>query len=188
MSSIKLTVDQLIHRFDFEPLPVEGGLFIQTYCSNEMISGDGLPERYPRHQRPFGTAILYLFTNKQNSFSAMHKLPTDEIYHFYLGDPIEFLLLYPDTTSRRLILGQDIMNGQQIQYVVPRGIYMGARLVPGGELALIGTTMAPGFDESDYTGAERDWLIERFPAEAKLITQLTRPGEPLMMNRRDAKD
>lgn len=181
MSPTKLTAEQLIQALYLEPLSVEGGLFTQTYRSEEMIPRELLPHRYPAHQRPFGTAILFLITNDQNSFSAMHKLPTDEIYHFYLGDPLEMLLLYPDGTSRRLILGQDILNEQMVQLVVPQGVYMGSHLVPGGEWALIGTTMAPGFDESDYAGADRGWLIERFPAEAELITRLTRPDEPLTM-------
>jgi predicted cupin superfamily sugar epimerase len=182
VSSSQITAEQLIQALGLEPLYVEGGLFTQTYRSKEMVPRDVLPERYPQHQRPFGTAILFLFTTDDNSFSAMHKLPTDEIYHFYLGDPVEMLLLYPDNTSRRLIMGQDILNAQMVQFVVPQGVYMGSHLFPGGEWALIGTTMAPGFDESDYAGAEREWLIERFPAEADLITRLTRPDEPLTMS------
>lgn len=173
-----LTVEDLIKLYGFEPLPVEGGLFKQTYRAPETISAAALPERYSR-DKPLGTAILYLLTPDPDSFSAMHRLPTDEIYHFYLGDPVEILLLYPDGRSEHVILGHDLLNGQRVQYVVPRGVWMGSHMLPGGKFALIGTTMAPGFTNDDYEGGDREELIRRYPHEAALIERLTRPDEPL---------
>ena len=173
-----LTTDDLIHYFGFDPLPVEGGLFKQSYRSAESIAHAALPARYPG-AKLFGSAILYLFTAEGDSFSALHKLPTDEIYHFYLGDPVELLQLYPDGHSQRVILGQDVLNGQQVQYVAPRGVWMGSHLLPGGNFALIGTTMAPGFSNDDYQGGERAALLQQYPHEAALITRLTRPHAAL---------
>ena len=173
-----LTVEDLLKLYQFEPLPVEGGFFQQTYRARETIPHAALPDRYA-HDKPLGTAILYLVTDDPDSFSALHKLPTDEIYHFYLGDPIEMLQLYPDGHSERIILGQDVSNGQRVQYVAPRGVWMGSHLLPGGKFALIGTTMAPGFTDDDYVGGEREALIQQYPQEAELITRLTRPHEPL---------
>ena len=72
-----------------------------------------------RSARIFGSAIYYLLTAEPDCFSALHKLPTEEIYHFYLGDPVEMLLLYPDGRIERVILGQDLLGGQQVQFVVP---------------------------------------------------------------------
>lgn len=176
-----LNADDLIQFYHFEPLPVEGGLFRQVYLSPETVPQTALPERYA-HDKPLGTAILYLFTTDPNSFSAMHKLPSDEIYHFYLGDPVELLQLYPDGHSERVILGQDILQGQHVQYVVPREVWMGSHLLPGGQFALMGTTMAPGFTNDDYIGGEREALIKQYPEEAeRIITRLTRPGEPLLI-------
>jgi uncharacterized protein len=174
------TIDDLIHHFGFDPLPVEGGLFKQSYRSAETIPQAALPARYP-HAKLFGSAILYLFTAEADSFSALHMLPTDEIYHFYLGDPVEMLQLYPDGHSERVILGQDVLNGQQVQYVAPRGVWMGSYLRPGGRFALIGTTMAPGFSNDDYQGGDRATLIQQYPHAATLITHLTRLHEPLQM-------
>lgn len=173
-----LTVEDLRKLYQFEPLPVEGGFFKQTYLAREVIPHAALPARYV-HDKPLGTAILYLVTDDPDSFSALHKLPTDEIYHFYLGDPIEMLQLYPDGHSERISLGQDVLNGQRVQYVAPRGVWMGSRLLPGGKFALIGTTMAPGFTDDDYVGGEREALIQQYPQEAELIKRLTRPHEPL---------
>lgn len=172
-----ITVDDLIRLYGFEPLPVEGGFFKQTYRAAETIPVSAMPERYSR-DKPFGTAILYLLTPDEDSFSAMHWLLTDEIYHFYLGDPVEMLLLYPDRRSERVILGQDVLNGQKVQFVVPRGVWMGSHLLPGGRFALIGTTMAPGFTPDEYVGGEREALIAQYPWEAELIARLTRPGAP----------
>jgi predicted cupin superfamily sugar epimerase len=168
-----LTPDQLIKYFNLEPLPVEGGLFFRTYLSPETIDQDSLPPRYSI-AKPFGTAIVYLLTSDPDSFSALHKLPTDEVYHFYLGDPVELLQLHPGGSSRRIILGQDLLNGQQVQHVVPRDVWQGSHLLPGGRFALLGTTMAPGYTDEDYHGGDPDQLIAAYPRQAALIEQLTR--------------
>lgn len=175
-----LTAEQLIAHFDLKPLPVEGGYFKQTYRAEETIPADALPARY-RSGKAFGTAIYYLLTSEPESFSAMHRLPSEEVYHFYLGDPVEMLLLYPDGQGEHVVLGQDVLGGQHVQFVVPRGVWQGSRLVPGGRCALLGTTMAPGFDAHDYVGGDRNELIRRYPDQAGLIRALTRPDSALHM-------
>jgi predicted cupin superfamily sugar epimerase len=168
-----LSADRIIKLLDLRPLPREGGHFRRSYRAAESISGDALPARYPR-DKPFCTAIYYLLTSDQDSFSAIHRLPTDEIWHFYLGDPVEMLLLYQDGRSDTLMLGHDLLSGQQVQFVVPSGVWQGARLAEGGQFALMGTTMAPGYDDGDYTGGGRQVLSERYPDRADLIRELTR--------------
>ncbi len=175
-----INVQELIEIFDLEPLEVEGGFFAQTYKSGERAPQAGLPARY-RGPHPMATAILYLYTAAPGGFSALHRLPTDEIYHFYLGDPVEMLLLYPHGESQKVILGSDVLHGQRVQFVAPRGVWQGSHLLPGGKFALAGTTMAPGFENSDYEGGERDALIQQYPQEAGLIRELTRPDAPLSM-------
>lgn len=183
-----VTARELIEHLKLEPLPVEGGYFRQTYRSDEAIARDALPERYPS-ERVFGTAIYYLLSNEPDCFSALHRLPTEEIYHFYLGDPVELLLLHEDGRSERVLLGPEIFGGQQVQCVVPRGVWQGSRLIPrqrpagrdyggqaGGHWGLLGTTMAPGYDPSDFEGGEREALIHRYPQEMDLIRALTRVG------------
>ena len=177
----EITPELLIEALGLEPLPVEGGLFRQTYASDETIPADALPGRYPA-ARPFSTAIFYLLTAEPDSFSALHRLPTDEVYHFYLGDPVEMLELFPGGRSERVILGRDGLAGQRVQHAVPRGVWQGSRLAAGGSFALMGTTMAPGFTPGDYAGGDRDALLARYPDEAELIRALTRPGEGLRMD------
>jgi predicted cupin superfamily sugar epimerase len=165
--------DQLMRFFGMQPLPIEGGFYSQTYRSPELIGVAALPERY-RSDKPVGTAILYLYNGDPDCFSAIHRLPTDEIYHFYLGNPVEMLLLYPDGHTQRVVLGQDVFNGQQIQFVAPKGVWQASHLVEGGRYALAGTTMAPGYTDGDYEGGERAVLIRQYPGEAELIRRLTR--------------
>jgi len=179
MKKPNLSAEEILQLFDMQPLPVEGGWFTQAYLAEETIAKKSLPERYPAG-KPFGTAILYLLTPDPDCFSAMHVLPTDEIYHFYMGDPVEMLQLYPDGRSEIVYLGHNILAGQKVQYTARRGIWQGSHLKPGGEYALIGTTMAPGFTNEDYLGGERDALIETYPDHADLIRTLTRPEEGLL--------
>jgi uncharacterized protein len=156
---------KLIELYGLARLPVEGGYFAQTYHGAERAAG-----------RPVSTAIYYLLDADPDSFSALHRLPADEIYHFYLGDPVEMLLLYPDGRSERAILGPDVLAGQRVQFVAPAGVWQGSHLRPGGQFALLGTTMAPGYVDSDYTGGEREALVREYPSEADLIRRLTRSG------------
>lgn len=167
------TAAELIDRLDLVPLPDEGGHYRETWRAEDSIPADALPERYPGERR-FGTAILYLLTSEPDSFSAIHRLPTDEVYHFHLGDPVEILLLRPGGESETLVLGPDVLGGHRVQLPVPRGVWQGSRVVPGGEWALMGTTMAPGFEFADYEPGDRDALIERWPDRAGEIRALTR--------------
>ena len=167
------TAAQLIEYLCLEPLTFEGGYFRQTYLAEESISAQALPTRYGA-PRAFGTAIYYLLTSEPDSFSALHHLKTDEIYHFYLGDPVEMLLLHPENRGKRIVLGPGILGGQRVQFVVPRDAWQGSRLIPGGSFALMGTTMAPGFDFADWTEGKADELIREYPEYAELIRALTR--------------
>jgi predicted cupin superfamily sugar epimerase len=174
MAAAELSVEQIIHALGLEPLPIEGGLFRQAYCSREEIPSQALPERYRGATKPFSTAIFYLLTNQPDSFSEFHRLPTDEVFHFYLGDPLEVNLLYPSGEYRQVILGQDILAGQLLQFPVPAGVWQGSRVASGGRFSLIGTTMAPGYTPGDYEQGKRGDLLRQYPAAAPIIHLLTR--------------
>jgi len=148
-----------------EPHPLEGGSFRQTYASAGTVE-------LPRGVRHLGTAIYYLL--ETGTFSEMHVLDSDEIFHFYLGDPVEMLQLYPDGSSAIFILGPDLAAGQQVQLVVPSGVWQGTRLIGDGKLALLGCTVTPGFDYADYRNATYAELAAKWPAQAERIKALTR--------------
>jgi predicted cupin superfamily sugar epimerase len=116
-----LNAAQLIDLLGLQPLPGEGGWYAETYRSAEGIPGAALPERFEGRDRLFGTAIYYLLTAESDSFSALHRLRGEEIYHFYLGDPVEMLLLFADGTSQNVRLGHDLAAGERVQFVVPPG-------------------------------------------------------------------
>ena len=190
--------ETIISKFELKPLPDEGGLFRETYVSKDMIDISSLPSRYReekhlytsmmekdpavlmeqssqyKKEKPLSTAIYYLLTDSPDSFSAIHRLASDEIWHFYLGDPVEMLLLFPDGSGERRILGQDISAGQQVQTTVLQNTWQGARLISGGRYALMGTTVAPGFDPTDYTHGDREQLCRVYPHFRDSIITLTR--------------
>lgn len=104
----------------------------------------------------------------------MHVLTSDEVFHFYLGNPVEMVQLLPDGRSALFTLGQDLLAGQHAQLVVPAGVWQGTRLIDGGEYALLGCTVTPGFDFADYRGGSYAELAEKWPREAERIKKLTR--------------
>lgn len=165
-----ISVEEIIQQLGMEPHPEEGGYFVETYKSEEVIARAGLPQRYPS-ARALGTAIFYMLT--PDSCSALHRLRSDEIFHFYLGDPATMLQLHPDGSSEALTLGQDIRQGERLQVVVPRGTWQGSCLRQGGQFALLGCTLAPGFEYQDYEAGSREELLKEYPGRSELIIRLT---------------
>lgn len=163
--------EEIIKLLQLQPHPKEGGYFRETYRSADSFTD--LPSRY-RGKRSASTAIYYLLTPE--SFSAMHRLASDEVFHFYLGSPVEMLNLFPDGHGTVVSLGSDLTAGQSPQIMVPAGVWQGSRLASGGQFALMGTTVAPGFDFADYESGQREKLIEQYPQFAKMIRELTPAG------------
>ena len=181
-----LTAADVIAAFDLEPLPVEGGLYRRWYCASDVLRADAIRTDDMRADdmradKPAGTAIVAMITDKPESFSALHRLKTDELWHFYLGDPLVLVLLEPGGTSGRVVLGHDIEAGQMPFAVAPRGCWFGADLAPGGSFAVFGCTMAPGFTPDDFHGGVLDELLAGWPHEADAIRRLHRVDEPLFM-------
>lgn len=161
---------EIVKLLRLEPLPGEGGYYRETYRASGQIPQEALGGRY-QTGKSLSTAIYYLLTS--DTCSLLHKLPADEIYHFYLGDPVTMLLLLPDGSSTEITLGHDLAKGQQVQWVVPKGTWQGSLLCHGGSFCLMGTTMAPGFDFSDFEAGERDSLIQKYPERRDWIIRLT---------------
>lgn len=167
-----ISAEELKKTLGLDPHPREGGWFRETWRAGEPIPLEALPPGQYKGPRSAGTAIYYLL--EPGNFSEMHKLASDEVFHFYLGDPVEMLQLWPDGKATRLVLGQDIVNGQLLQTVVPHDVWQGTRLIDGGTVALLGCTVSPGFDYADYVSATRDELSRRWPDWTEMIALLTR--------------
>lgn len=160
-----MTAEEIKQLLKLDPHPIEGGFFRRTYTS-------GLEVMAPQGARPSGSAIYYLL--EAGIFSEMHVLASDEIFHFYLGDPVEMLQLLPDGSSAVLVLGPDLAEGQHVQVVVPAGVWQGMRLIGEGRVALVGCTVTPGFNYADYRNAKFEELAARWPEESERIQRLTR--------------
>ena len=157
-----MKADHLIQRLGLKRLPGEGGYYKETYRSNETAGND----------RDLSTAIYYLITPEASS--KMHRVSSDEIFHFYFGDPVQMLLLYPTGESRVVVLGDNLPSGQKPQLVVPKGTWQGAMVVEGDYgYAFMGTTMAPGFELDDFELGVQESLLLRFPQHEILIRELT---------------
>jgi uncharacterized protein len=164
------TAEDIRKNLKLQPHP-EGGYFVETYRSEYLLAPQALPSGYP-DSRSISTAIYYLLT--PDGFSAIHRLRGDEIFHFYLGDPVELFQINANGTGEVVILGQDIVSGMKLQHVVPGGAWQGSRLRAGGNYALLGTTVAPGFDYQDFEIGQREELAAEFPEWSQMLIALTR--------------
>jgi uncharacterized protein len=152
-----LTASEMVRLLELRPHPVEGGHFRETYRSDHS------------------TAIYYLLEGV--GLSEMHRLPGDEVYHYYAGDPLETLLLHADGTGRVVTVGADVAAGQVPQLVIPGGVWQGSIRTPGPHgWVLIGATMAPAFRYADYERGTRADLCSRWSAFAGAIATRTPNG------------
>jgi predicted cupin superfamily sugar epimerase len=148
------------------PLPVEDTFFVGTYRSEAELE-PGVP---------VGSAGIGLYCDDPPSRSLFHRLTFDEVWHFYGGDPIRLVLLYPDGSDDEQILGSDLLAGQRVQFVVPAGVWQAGELVPGGRWGLFGCTMAPGFTGACFEGGRVADLLETYPGRASDIERLGVPA------------
>jgi predicted cupin superfamily sugar epimerase/mannose-6-phosphate isomerase-like protein (cupin superfamily) len=165
---------RLVKHFHMQRIPEEGAWFAVTYASEDRLDGALLPPRYAGQPHAMGGAIVAVVTARD--FSAMHRLKTDEVWHFYSGAPLKLLLLYPDGKGRTVTLGPNVLGGQFAQFTVPKGVWQGAAPVTGTAhgFSFVGTEMAPAFETGDFEIGYRDELQRRYPAFAKRIRRLTR--------------
>ena len=152
--------------------PVEGGWYVRSYEAAETIPAAGFKDGRYGGARRTGTAIYYLL--EPATFSEMHRLKSDEVFHFYAGDAVEMLQLLDGGEVRRILIGSDLAAGVLPQAVVPKGVWQGSRLMAGGAWALLGCTVSPGFEFEDYTEGSRAELIAGWPEAREMIEALTR--------------
>ena len=141
----------------------EGGYYANTYPAAGV-------------KDPPCSAIYYFLDHTR--CSVMHKVTSDMLYHFYTGDPVEMLLLYPEeygTRTETCLFSNDIEQGGRPMKVIPAGTWLGARISDGGSWALMGVSMAPPFNPAGYFIGDRTTLIKEYPEQEKLIIELTNP-------------
>ncbi len=151
----------------------EGGWFRETYRSAGTISGNALPAGF-NGTRNFSTAIYFLLDG--DDFSAFHRIKSDELWHFYAGSSLIIHVIDKAGEYRRIRLGDNPDNGETLQAAVPADCWFGACLDSLGSYALVGCTVAPGFDFRDFEMGDAEELIRLYPRHAAIIRRLTRPG------------
>lgn len=145
----------------------EGGYYKETYRSQSEVS---LPSF--SGARNISTGIYFLLS--QGNFSAFHRIKSDEMWHFYAGDPLSIFVIYPTGELNEIRLGLDLENGEVPQAVVPANCWFASRVHGQGDYTLVGCTVAPGFDFEDFEMADQQELVESYPDHIALITTLTR--------------
>jgi hypothetical protein len=166
------SAEQWIERLDLKPHP-EGGWYRQTYRAPLTLPRSALPGF--AGDRAASTAIYFLLAGDQ--FSAFHRLRSDEVWHFYAGSALIVHVIEPGGTYGMLLLGNDAPSGEQFQAVVPAGCWFGSSLLHPDTYALVGCTVAPGFDFADFEMANRAELTVRCPQHRAVIERLTRHNE-----------
>jgi len=191
--TLPATAKDWIETLQLQPHP-EGGWYRETYRSPmpiEFVSphltpnpspwkGEGsqsgapsLREFSSERTRSVATAIYFLLERDQ--FSALHRIKSDELWHFYAGSSLAVEGILADSTPRTWRLGLDLAAGDVPQAVVPSGVWFGAELIDKTAYALVGCTVSPGFDFADFELAERTALLAQFPQHSDLIKRLTPP-------------
>lgn len=164
--------EEIIKKLNLVPLPEEGGYYRETYRSDYGQNPGSVLGIETEDVRTISTAIYYLVS--ANSFSAIHRIISDEVFHFYAGDPVEMIQIDENGNLETFILGSDVMAGHQPQVVVPRGVWQALRLVEGGSWGLMGTTVAPGFEFADFEVGTREQMLNAFPQHRETIIRYTR--------------
>ncbi|HWY04431.1 MAG TPA: cupin domain-containing protein [Candidatus Acidoferrum sp.] len=159
-----------IQKLQLEPHP-EGGYFRQSYRSEVVIAREALPAGFSG-ARAVSTAIYFLLEEK--NFSAFHRLRSDELWHFYAGEPLMVHGIEPEGKYFRILLGREPEAGQILQAVVRAGSWFASHVADWNSFSLVGCTVAPGFDFEDFEMGEREELGARYPQHRELIARLTR--------------
>lgn len=167
-----LSAQEVIKKLALAPLPFEGGYFRRTYENGSAELAAQAVGIEAAGKRKLCTAIYYLVTPE--SFSALHRVKSDELFHFYLGDSVEMIQLDANGKLTKHAMGTKLLEGEVPQLLVPRNVWQGLRLRKGGSWALLGTTVSPGFEYEDFELADRKALSEQFPAWRSEIEAYTR--------------
>jgi predicted cupin superfamily sugar epimerase len=171
--SEKSRQERIIELLDLKPHPT-CGFVAETYRARERIPDEALPTMYSG-SRPFASVLYFMVT--ADTEIRLHRIRSDQMYHHYIGDPLEVLLLYPNGTGEIKIVGADLDAGMRPQLLIPGGTFHTSRLrkeSAATAFALLGTTEWPGFESSDLELGEPTKLIAAYPALRRQIEEFTR--------------
>ncbi|MEI8136080.1 MAG: cupin domain-containing protein [Bacteroidota bacterium] len=165
-----MTIEYLVNKLKLLPHP-EGGYYKETYRSEQLVAQNSLPGSFGG-ERNIATAIYFLIEN--NNFSALHKIKSDETWHFYYGDALEVIEIDNNGKLTSTLVGNNLLDGESFQYTVKANTWFGSRVRSGGNFSLVGCSVSPGFDFKDFELAKKDELLLLFPEHKSIINEMTR--------------
>ncbi len=164
-----MTADEIAELLQLSPNATCGSVRV-TYTSKINVAAGGLPPPFA-DERPLGSGLYFLVT--PHAPVHPHRIRNDQLYHYYLGDPLELFLLHGDGTVERVIVGPDIAAGQRVQLLIPGNTFHTARLLTGGEWFLGGSTEWPGVvPAKDVEIGDIEKLAGEYPEAAKDIREI----------------
>lgn len=165
-----ISPQKIIEQLHLQPHP-EGGYYKETYRASLQVGPDNFTG-----MRNISTGIYFLLM--KGNFSAFHRIKSDEMWHFYKGNPLNVYVIYSDGRLEIIKLGMELDKGERPQAVVPAGCWFASKVAGAGKFSLVGCTVSPGFDFQDFEMAERKKLTEEFPQHQRIIHDLTREAVP----------
>jgi predicted cupin superfamily sugar epimerase len=171
---LNLTAEEIREVLSLQPHPT-CGFVAETYRSKAHILSEGLPPEY-EGTRPFGSALYFLVT--PDAQIVMHRIRSDQLYHHYLGDPLEVVMLYPDGSGATAVVGTDIRAGSRPQLFIPGGTFHMSRLPVGAHYALLASTEWPGVEPPDVEHGDIEALSAAYPKWKDTIREFAAAHNP----------
>jgi len=162
--------EELVQQLGLQPHP-EGGFYKETYRSEHSIPNSILAGNH-EGDRSYGTGIYFLLT--RDTFSAFHRIEQDELWFFHQGAAIELHMISPEGEHSKHLIGNNILQGEQPQLLVPETYWFAAKVIEGGDFALVSCTVSPGFDFRDFVLPSLEELTAVYPQHAQIISEFTR--------------
>ncbi len=170
MSTPHNPIKYYIEHLNLLPHP-EGGFYKETFRSKGIISKNSLPDGFSG-DRNFSTSIYFLLPG--NTFSAIHRIHSDETWYYHAGESLELWMLCDGGSLSKVIIGPDLEKGEVMQYTVPADCWFASKSLNPNGFTLVGCQVAPGFDFEDFVLADREILVHQFPQYSEFILAFTR--------------
>jgi len=174
----KLTPDEVLKLLKLEPNATCGFVRL-TFVSEQLLGAGVLPPPFAE-ARPIGSALYFMVT--PNAPVRLHRIRNDQLYHYYLGDPLEVFMLSADRRVERVIVGPDLRNDQHVQLFIPGNTFHTARLIENGQWFLGASTEWPGVVSTDVEIGNLDVLAEKYPAAAADLRAIAGAWRPNAMD------
>jgi uncharacterized protein len=155
----EMTADEIRALLKLEPHATCGFVRV-TFMSEKRIAPGGLPPPFAEG-RPTGSALYFMVT--PDAPVRLHRIHNDQLYHYYLGDPIEVLMLHADGTTERAVVDPDLRNAQCLQLLIPGNTFHTASIVGGRRWFLGASTEWPGVEPADVEIGDVNSLAEKYP-------------------------